>query len=40
MATLKSLVDRPELVEAWDITAPDPLTLLSLKALRNTVPVP
>lgn len=31
---------RPDLVEAWDITAPDPLLLLELKSLKNTVAVP
>jgi len=31
------MVKRPELVEAWDITAPDPLLLVYLKSLRNTV---
>ncbi len=40
VAQLKSLVKRPDLVEAWDITAPDPLFLCDLKTVKNTVPVP
>lgn len=40
MAQLKALVQRPDLVEAWDITAPDPLFLLELKTRKNTVAVP
>jgi splicing factor 3B subunit 2 len=31
---------RPEVVESWDTTAPDPKLLVFLKAHRNTVPVP
>lgn len=31
---------RPETVEIWDLTAPDPLTLINLKSSRNSVPVP
>lgn len=31
---------RPEVVEVWDVTAPDPPLLVFLKAYRNTVPVP
>jgi len=27
-------------VEVWDVTAPDPITLVYCKSLRNTVPVP
>lgn len=37
---LKLLVDRPELVEAHDVAAPDPLYLAHLKGVRNSVPVP
>lgn len=40
VAQLKALVKRPDLVEAWDITAPDPLLLVYLKSLKNAVPVP
>lgn len=40
VAELKAKVKRPDLVEAWDITAPDPLLLLELKCLKNTVAVP
>lgn len=28
VAELKALVKRPDLVEAWDVSAPDPLLLL------------
>merc|ERR1712159_113133 len=37
---LKEKSQRPDTVEIWDPTAPDPLTLLHLKAYRNSVPVP
>ena len=40
VAQLKALVKRPDLVEAWDITAPDPLFLCELKTIKNTIPVP
>ena len=47
VAQLKQSVKKPELVEVliyllqWtDVTASDPLLLLSLKSARNTVPVP
>lgn len=40
VAQLKVLVDRPDLVESWDVTAPDPLLLMHLKAYKNTVEVP
>lgn len=40
VAHLKEKVRRPDLVEAWDITASDPLFLIYLKSLKNTVPVP
>ena len=40
VARLKEIVKRPDLVEAWDITAQDPLFLIYLKSLKNTVPVP
>lgn len=33
-------VKRPDLVEGWDVTAKDPRFLLSLKTVRNSVPVP
>lgn len=36
---LKMQVERPDLVEAWDVTAKDPVFLLQCKTLRNTVPV-
>ena len=37
---LKMRTSRPDLVDNWDVTAPDPLFLLKLKQIRNTVPVP
>ena len=37
---LKLLVDRPELIEAHDVAAPDPLFLAHMKGIRNSVPVP
>jgi hypothetical protein len=39
-AKLKLVVARPDLVETHDCNAPDPVTLLAMKAYRNTVPVP
>ncbi|KAI2508333.1 hypothetical protein MHU86_6138 [Fragilaria crotonensis] len=40
VADLKLRVGRPDLVEAHDITAPDPDFLICLKGLPGTVPVP
>jgi splicing factor 3B subunit 2 len=40
VAQLKAIVKRPDLVEAWDITAMDPLFLAELKTIKNSVPVP
>lgn len=40
MSQLKRICARPEVVESWDTTAPDPATLVFLKSYRNTVPVP
>lgn len=40
ISRLKSLSEAPEVVEAWDITGPDPLLLVHLKSLPNSVPVP
>lgn len=40
VAELKRRVRRPDLVEAHDITAPDPDFLIYLKGLPGTVPVP
>src|SRR5699024_2153214 len=40
VADLKQRVSHPELVEMHDVTARDPLILLTLKSTRNTVPVP
>jgi splicing factor 3B subunit 2 len=33
-------IRRPDLVEAWDVTAKDPLFLMDMKMVRNSVPVP
>lgn len=40
VAELKQLVKRPEVVEWTDVSAPDPKLLVSLKSVRNAVPVP
>lgn len=40
VAELKQLVQRPDVVEAHDVTAADPRLLVFLKSYRNTVPVP
>eukprot|EP00956_Cyclotella_meneghiniana_P034661 scaffold107230_cov69-Cyclotella_meneghiniana.AAC.4 len=40
VSQLKQRVKHPELVEAHDVTAPDPEFLLELKSIPGTVPVP
>lgn len=40
IAELKLMSARPDVVEVWDVTAPDPVLLVHLKSCRNTVPVP
>ena len=40
VAELKSLVKKPEIVEWTDVSAPDPKLLVTLKAIRNGIPVP
>ena len=40
VAELKQLVSRPDLVELHDVNAAEPLLLMHLKSLDNTVPVP
>jgi splicing factor 3B subunit 2 len=40
VADLKRRVQRPDLVEAHDVTAPNPEFLIQLKAVPGTVPVP
>ena len=40
LAELKNLAPKPEVVEYEDTTAPEPLFLVHLKALPNTIPVP
>jgi len=37
---LKMLAKRPDMIEAWDVTSADPLFLIQLKQVRNSVPVP
>ena len=37
---LKMRVRRPDMVEAWDVTANDPNFLMDMKMVRNSVPVP
>lgn len=40
VAELKQLVERPDVVEAHDVTGSDPRLLVYLKSYRNSVPVP
>ncbi|TIA99735.1 hypothetical protein E3P96_02840 [Wallemia ichthyophaga] len=40
VAELKSLVSKPEIVEAVDTTSRDPRLLIHLKSYKNTIPVP
>jgi len=40
IAELKQLVNKPEVVEQWDVTAGDPRLLVHLKSYRNSIPVP
>jgi len=40
VAELKRTCSRPDVVEVWDVRAPDPHLLVHLKAYRNAVPVP
>ena len=40
VAELKRACARPDVVEVWDVRAPDPQLLVHLKAYRNAVPVP
>ena len=40
LALLKQYVMRPDLVEENDCNAPNPLLLIKMKSIRNTVPVP
>lgn len=40
IARLKSLAERPEVVDAWDVSAQDPLLLVHLKSRLNSVAVP
>lgn len=40
VAYLKSICQKPDLCEGWDVTSPDPILLMYLKAYKNTVQVP
>eukprot|EP00178_Gracilaria_changii_P010037 TRINITY_DN2925_c0_g1_i1.p1 TRINITY_DN2925_c0_g1~~TRINITY_DN2925_c0_g1_i1.p1 ORF type:complete len:575 (+),score=103.34 TRINITY_DN2925_c0_g1_i1:307-2031(+) len=40
IAILKSLTDKPQVVDSWDVTAPDPFLLVHLKTWPNSVQVP
>ena len=40
VAELKALVKRPDLVDVWDVTSPDPLLLVYLKSIKNSAKVP
>eukprot|EP00762_Andalucia_godoyi_P003741 ANDGO_08610.mRNA.1 Pre-mRNA-splicing factor sap145 len=40
IAELKATTLHPEVVDSWDVTAPDPDLLVQLKSIRSTVPVP
>jgi len=40
ISDLKQKASRPDTVEIWDVSAPDPMTLIDLKSCRNSVPVP
>lgn len=40
VSLLKSWTERPEVVDAWDVTAPDPFLLVKLKTWPNAVQVP
>lgn len=40
VSILKAVCPDPSVVDAWDVNASDPILLCSLKAVRNSVPVP
>ena len=40
ISELKQVASKPENVEAWDVTATDPILLVTLKSIKNSVPVP
>lgn len=40
VSELKQITNHPEVVEAWDVTAQDPILLVQLKSMKNTVQVP
>eukprot|EP01071_Lankesteria_metandrocarpae_P008754 Lankesteria_metandrocarpae@DN5044_c0_g1_i2.p1 len=40
VSALKQWTSRPDVVEFWDTTSPDPQLLVTMKSMRNSVPVP
>ena len=40
ISELKQMAAKPETVEAWDVTSADPILLVTLKSIKNSVPVP
>jgi splicing factor 3B subunit 2 len=40
ISELKQMASKPETVEAWDVTSADPILLVTLKSIKNSVPVP
>lgn len=40
ISDLKQKTNHPEVVEAWDVTAQDPVLLVYLKSIKNTIQVP
>ncbi|MFM7854266.1 MAG: DUF382 domain-containing protein, partial [Flammeovirgaceae bacterium] len=40
ISELKQFATKPETVEAWDVTSADPILLVTLKSIKNSVPVP
>jgi splicing factor 3B subunit 2 len=40
ISELKQMTAKPEIVEAWDVTASDPILLVTLKSIKNSVQVP
>lgn len=40
ISELKQKTSHPEVVEAWDVTAQDPILLVYLKSVKNSIPVP
>jgi splicing factor 3B subunit 2 len=38
IAELKQLCERPDVVEVWDVTSPDPQLLVFLKVRKHAIP--